>query len=157
MAPFRERLLATSGIDLFTLIDEAVDAAGQADLAKLADRVGQASRLTLAIAAADRNQIRKHVLEFVLPRFRAPFYQQYSLAEPLTAPATRVSLVAEPPLQLPAELQNGLNEIRAVQLADSDLDGRLDLIVLDSAGVHVFAEATTRSPGARSFRCRSRE
>jgi hypothetical protein len=145
LAPFQDRIRAISGADVVQLMDEALAAVAAGDVGQLADRAGQVARVTLGAAAADRNQIRRHVLEFVLFNFRPEFAEQQALLEP-EAPPIKVSFAALAEQQFDEELLHDLSDVRAVELADFNLDGRPDLIVLDARGIHVFARAADAAP-----------
>ncbi|MEX2140725.1 MAG: FG-GAP-like repeat-containing protein [Pirellulales bacterium] len=148
LTPFQIRLLAISQVDVVKLMDEAIAASEAEDLRRLADRAGQIARVTLGMAAQDRNQIRRHVLEFIAVRFRPEFYEEYGLLEADPVPAIQVSFEAIPVWQLDEKLQSTLANAQAIELADFDLDGRLDLVGLDAAGIHVL----TRTTAAESWR-----
>ena len=139
LVPFQDRLMAIGRVNIVQLMDEAIAAAEGADLERLAERAGQVARVTLGMAAPDRNHIRRHVLEFVLTRFRPEFYEQHALVEAEPTPAIEVSFTATPTQQLGDQLREMLTDVQSVKLADFDLDGRLDIIVLDAEGIHVFA------------------
>jgi hypothetical protein len=145
LLPFQDRLRALSGADVVELMDQALAAVTAGDLGHLADRVGQVARVTLGMAAADRNQVRRHVLEFVLFSFRQEFAEQHALLE-VEQPPIKVSFAALAEQQIDETLAQALSDVRAVELADFNLDGRLDVIVLDAQGLHVFARAAGAGP-----------
>ncbi len=136
--PFRERTQAVSRVDIVQLLDEAIAAVENEMLPALAERAGQVARVTLGMAAQDRNQIRRHVLEFVQFSFRPEFYEEYGLLEAEPSPAIQVSFDATPAWQLDAPLHSALASIEDIELADFDLDGRLDILVLEISGLQVL-------------------
>jgi len=147
IAPMREPILARSRVDVFEFVDQAEQAVrdGQWPLATARMRVVFVNLLRpLDVAQSDKRRLEPHPLEFALRRFSAPFYRQHDLAEPHLAAATEVRMEVFSAERQPPPLEN----VRDLFIADFDLDGSQDLIVLREGRLEVYRQGDGASEDA---------
>ncbi len=123
------------------LLGEASDAVRSNDLAGASERLGQVSRLILPLASADLVQLRRHPLELMLDHFDDEFYTRFGLREFPTPPAIEVRFLAADGLAIPDGLLDDRKTIEHMALADFDLDGRADIIIVAGDMVRVLGRA----------------
>jgi hypothetical protein len=133
--PFAHIIQTHARVDAPAFLDEAAAALRAGDLAQAAARMRPLANVLLPHTAVDQLPLRKHPLEFVLHQFRPEFYEQAGVADVEQEPAIPVAFAASEDWQLPAALLQPLGEIQDVALADFDVDGRVDVIVLGSRAV----------------------
>jgi hypothetical protein len=123
--------------DVLQQLDEAVEAAGAGDWPGVVRRVRILANVVRPEAAAksDERRLRRHLMEYLLDDFSNGFYGDYGLARfPETSPVNvRLSVPSEGPSFPQME---GLQD---AVLADFDLDGFLDVVVLSAGKLQVFA------------------
>jgi tetratricopeptide (TPR) repeat protein len=136
--PFAHIIQAHARVDAPAMLDQAVAALRAGEWTQAATRMRPLANVLLPHSATDQLPLRKHPLEFVLHEFRPEFYQQAGVAEIEQEPAIQVAFAASENWQLPDELLQPLGEIHDIALADFDIDGRTDVILLGSQAVAVF-------------------
>jgi tetratricopeptide (TPR) repeat protein len=147
LAPFQHELEIAGGPNVGNLLEEAREWARNNDFAGAAERLGQVSRLILPMASGDLAKIRPHPLEFMLERFGDDFYREHNLSEVPAPPAIEVRFAVADELAIPNELIGNRNIVEPIALADFDLDGRLDLILVSGRQLKVLG----RPAGAASW------
>ena len=121
------------------MLDQAVAALKAGQWPQAAARMRPLANVLLPHTATDQVPLRKHPLEFVLHQFRPEFYEQSRVAEVEQVPAISVRFAAGDEWQVAADLLEPLGEVQDIALADFDVDGRVDVILLGSQAVGVFA------------------
>lgn len=140
-----ELIKQQTSIDIRELIDQTIPAseAGQWQAVSFSVmKLGNVLRPQPA-AQSDRRRVDRHSLEYVLrdfsPEFRA-LLRQTGPARPGSvegSAAAAIDVAFEPFAEQPPDCKN----VRAVELADFDLDGRLDLIVLRDGALEVYVRS----------------
>ena len=143
---FAHVIRAHAHVDVLALLDQAANAARAGEGATVVPRMRVVANVLLPHAAPDRQPLRHHPLEFALDRFSPRFYEQAKVAEQADEPPIAVTLAATPAWQLPADLAQDLGAVRDVALADFDLDGRIDLLVLGQDKVVIYGRAAEAQP-----------
>ncbi len=141
--PFTEFIQQHYRVNLGELIDNAVIAVEQQDWNTVTRNVRIVSNLLRPEIATklDFRKVVKHPLEYVLSDFSPEWQKQYGDAAKSTNAVTAVPIEvtfeeADAADQLPP-----LAGIRDVKIADFDLDGRWDVIVLLNGQVIVFGQS----------------
>jgi len=87
----------------------------------------------------DRPRLQRHLLEYVIHDFSSEFYERAKLSEPVPPVELPVRFVALPDGTQPAaDLV-----VRNALLADYDLDGRVDVVLLTEEQVKIFTQQSS--------------
>lgn len=145
LAPVREGIRRRAGADIFEFLDKATAAVDQEQWNVVLANcrvVGNAVRPD-DYAQSDKRLVTPHPLEFVIHDFSPAFYEQSCQPTPRDAVPLDVRW-----RQFPAESQPPLlADVVDVLLVDFNLDGRLDLVVLQPAKLTVLS----RGDGGESW------
>ncbi len=136
---FASVIRASTPVDVLAFFDEASQLAKSGDYQTASLRMRVMSNVLSPHAAPDRQAVRRHPLEFVLDRFQPQFYTAVQVAEDEAPPPIDVRFAEAGGWQVPPELQEQLGEIRDMALADFDVDGRLDVVVLGATRLAVWS------------------
>jgi hypothetical protein len=136
---FASVIQAHTRVNTLELLDQATEAASSGELQLAAAKMRNLANVLLPHAAPEQQAVRRHPLEFVLDRFRPEFYTAVNVPEDEAPAAIDVRFAAASAWQVPAELQEQLGEIRDLDLADFDLDGRLDVLALAASKLSVWS------------------
>jgi tetratricopeptide (TPR) repeat protein len=136
LGPFVEHIRRLRRVDLLQFLDQARQAAEDGNWQVAFGRVGVIGNLMRPEVASqlDHRRVAPHELEFILLDFSPDFYERADLPDPEQPPAISVKLVS-------VTGERGLPEladVREVLLVDFDLDGRLDVVVLQTRKLTVL-------------------
>ncbi len=147
--PFVEMIKKLRNIDLREMLTKGEVAVGKGDWNTVVRNARLVSNMLKPEIATklDQRRVVKHLLEYVVHDFSGDWYRQHrqtlSEAPTKTLSPINVSFIeAEAVDQLPP-----LADIRDVKIADFDLDGRWDVIVLLSGQVIVFGQPESATVG----------
>ena len=141
MEPFAPSIKTFANVDIRDLVDKGIAAARAGDAGTVAGRLRGLANVLVPQSEADRRAIQRHPLEFVVERYRPEFYRQTGLDKATEVPRIESGLTARPTAwQTPAPA------FQAVLLEDFDLDGRPDMILLESDKVRVVGRRDTGNP-----------
>ncbi len=150
--PFVEFIQKLRNVDLIDLLNKAEEAVGKQDwtsVTRFARLVSNIFKPEIA-TKLDQRRVSKHLLEYVVHDFSAAWYEQAKPA--LSANAAKAEsaidiqfVEASASDQLPP-----LAGIRDVKIADFDLDGRWDVIVLLNGQLIVFGQRDPASTDHKS-------
>jgi tetratricopeptide (TPR) repeat protein len=147
LQPFIYVMQTHSRVDPNGLLDGAVEALGKQDCKAASLRLLSLANVLLPYAAADQGAIRPHPLDFIRDRFAEEFYASHEIAEAAVPAAIAVELAPFGDGQLGSKLFEELGTpLLDVALADMDLDGQPDLVLLGSRGVGVFRRDRADEP-----------
>ncbi|HUG91337.1 MAG TPA: CRTAC1 family protein [Planctomycetaceae bacterium] len=146
LRPFAEQY-RSYGVELDATIDAALAAIDQREAGLGAWRTAtllSLQNLTIPEMAwgLDGRRIDRHLLEFVVHDFSARFYERADLPRERSSEPVPVRFVAAPENAQPADLSG----VTALKLADFDLDGRLDLLVLREDRLEAHARPDPDAP-----------
>lgn len=138
--PFTATIAVQTRIDLLDYLHQARQAATDGDWELVRQRVRVVSNVLRPdpLAQADKLRVDRHALAFVLPNFGAAFFAEADLPEPQPAEAIPVAFVATP-----SELVPEVRHVRDLHLADFNLDGRPDVLLLGQDRIIVRGETET--------------
>lgn len=151
--PFAEKIQQLYRVDLQATVDAAVEAAKQREPTATGAAKFDACSRNIAMLGnllrpeiaqhLDRRRVDRHILDYVVDEFSDDFKARASLTQaPLPEPIPVSLARADDAQQLPA-----LADARRVQLADFDLDGRPDVIVLRAGRVEIYG----RTPESKTW------
>ncbi|MBC7816764.1 MAG: CRTAC1 family protein, partial [Planctomycetaceae bacterium] len=141
--PFAEFIQQHYRVNIGDLIDKAVTAVEQKDWDTATRNVRIVSNLLRPEVATklDRKRVVKHPLEYVLFDFSPEWQKQYGNAAKPTETVTASPIEVTFAEAAAADQLLPLAGIRDVKIADFDLDGRWDVIVLLNGQVMVFGQS----------------
>jgi hypothetical protein len=116
-------------IEPLELLDNAAAAAKEKDWPEAAHNLRMLANVLLPHSVRDRQEVLSHPLEFVLNRFSPALYERFPDLEP-QPPSIEVAFRVNPSWDLPEHLAASLGPIRAAAVADFNVDGAKELIVL---------------------------
>ncbi len=129
IAPFAPAVLAFTKTDVREMLDRAITAINASDTRTASGTLRGLANLLVPQAAGDRTAVDPHPLEFVIERLGPDIQSAASIAVDTAAiPVTFTSATLE-------------NPATATRLEDIDLDGRLDLVLLDDARLAVMTQS----------------
>lgn len=135
MEPFAPSIRTFANVDIRDLLDKAVAAATAGDAAGVAGRLRGLANVLVPQSEADRRAIERHPLEFVLERYPPAFYRDAGLGSSSASSSPGIVTVfgkhdrAVPTVEAAA----------ALVLEDFDLDGDVEMIVLEGRQMRVLA------------------
>ena len=133
IAPFAPAVLAFTKTDVRTMLEKGIAAIQSGDTTTASGTFRGLANLLVPQAAGDRASVDPHPLEFVIERLSN---------EVRTAAASTAASAAIPVRYLPTSLGEASAEpAAAVRLEDIDLDGQLDIVLLEEAAVAVLSRA----------------
>lgn len=144
MEPFAPSIKTFANVDIRDVVDKGVAAANAGDAAGVAGRLRGLANVLVPQSEADRRAIERHPLEFVIERYRPEFYAETRLDRATEVPRIASSLDG----RKVSWSAGSPGPCQAVLLEDFDLDGRPDILLLESDKVRVFGR---RASGPVAF------
>lgn len=132
IAPFAPAVLAFTKTDVRVLLDRGITALDAGDTAAASGTFRGLANLLVPQAAGDRTAVDPHPLEFVIERLSDDVRSAAAVAT--EAAAIPVTYVPQP-LAL-----EGSSPARALRLEDIDLDGNVDLVLVDENRLTVLTQ-----------------
>ncbi len=139
LKPFLVKIQQLRRVDLADFINKAIAAIDTEDWSTVKRNVRIIGNLIRPETAAriDHARVDPHLLEYVIHEFDSEFHEKHNLGRTPASPAIDVKLVvADDEWQLPA-----LSNVSDVQLADFDLNGSLDVVLIREQTVTVFGRS----------------
>lgn len=143
---FSHAIRMYSRVDIIALLNEAVQKAEDRDFGAVSAKLMSLANVLAPHSQVDRQQVLIHPLDFVLTKFSPKFYSEFAIAELPTEPAIEVKLFASASQQIPSALAEKLGPVLDVAVADMDLDGFPDLIVLSDSQLVVWSQSAGKPP-----------
>ncbi|PHR94948.1 MAG: hypothetical protein COA78_31190, partial [Blastopirellula sp.] len=130
-------------ISLHEYFATAILAAESGDWKKTLQQVRVIGNVTRSEEAVQSDLLRlnRHPLEFIVHDFSPAFYQKYKLASSVAGDPIKVTFSSEGINQLPA-----IAEVRDVALIDFNLDGKIDICVLNSTSLTIYSNNNQDQP-----------
>lgn len=143
--PFAHVLKLLYRVEVQGHLEAAAEAIAAGDPATAAFKLRELSNVVVQFARLDLHAARRHPLEFVLDDFQPGFYQAQLEQAPLTESVIEVQFK---PLSFPLDSPDDdqLTGVLDFELIDFDLDGLLDLVLLNAESVAVWSRPSLDKP-----------
>lgn len=138
IAPLRKQIQDNVRIDIFEMVDQAIEAAKQGNWPVVRARVRGVfvnSMRSHEFAQNDLKRLKPHPLEFVLQEFSPAFQEKYA-RPPVSAPAIEVTFTPLPARQQLPVIDDAVDMVAV----DFDLNGTQDMVVLRASTVDVYGQ-----------------